>query len=161
VFRRLGERARRRAGGVARGRVAESEALPRRPAERLCRGPQAMDSRSDEIASRRRPLQGARVVSRVRISRRAPSSSRARPDRVRDGEAVPFARGFPPVSSPDAHVLVLGSLPGEASIAARQYYAQPRNAFWPIMGELVGAAPPLDYAERLERLRASGPAPRD
>lgn len=96
------------------------------------------------------------MVSRVRISRRAPSSSRARPDRVRDGEAVPFARGFPPVSSPDAHVLVLGSLPGEASIAARQYYAQPRNAFWPIMGELVGAAPHLDYAERLERLRASG-----
>lgn len=95
-------------------------------------------------------------MSRVRISRRAPSSSRARPDRVRDGEAVPFARGFPPVSSPDAHVLVLGSLPGEASIAARQYYAQPRNAFWPIMGELVGAAPHLDYAERLERLRASG-----
>lgn len=94
------------------------------------------------------------MVSGARIRRRA--SARARLDRVRDGEPVPFARGFPPVSAPDAHVLVLGSLPGEASIAAQQYYAQPRNAFWAIMGELVGAAPHLDYAERLERLRSSG-----
>lgn len=69
---------------------------------------------------------------------------------------APRARGFPPVSSPDARVLVLGSLPGEKSLEMQQYYAQARNAFWPIMGELCGASPALPYPERLERLRAAG-----
>jgi double-stranded uracil-DNA glycosylase len=55
-------------------------------------------------------------------------------------------------------VLVLGSLPGQASLAAGQYYAQPRNAFWTIMGALFAAGPDLPYAERAGRLRASGVA---
>ena len=59
--------------------------------------------------------------------------------------------GFPPVAGADARVLILGSLPGAMSLARREYYAQPRNAFWPIMGRLVGAAPELPYAERLLR----------
>jgi double-stranded uracil-DNA glycosylase len=67
-----------------------------------------------------------------------------------------LSRGFPPIAACDARVLVLGSLPGRASLAAQQYYAQPRNAFWPIMGELVGAGLDLPYDERVERLRASG-----
>ena len=53
-------------------------------------------------------------------------------------------------------MLVLGSLPGQASLAAGQYYAQPRNAFWTIMGALFGAGPELSYAERTGRLRTSG-----
>ncbi len=64
--------------------------------------------------------------------------------------------GFPPVANGDARVLILGSLPGAVSLARRQYYAQPQNAFWRIMGELAGAAPALPYAERLERLSAAG-----
>lgn len=77
--------------------------------------------------------------------------------RIADGAAAPpLARGFPPVSSPDARVLVLGSLPGEKSIEMQQYYAQASNAFWPIMSELCGAAPWLAYPRRLERLRAAG-----
>jgi double-stranded uracil-DNA glycosylase len=61
---------------------------------------------------------------------------------------------FEPVAGPDARVLILGTFPGAVSLACRQYYAQPRNAFWRIMGELVGATPALPYAERLERLVA-------
>ncbi|MFM1886088.1 MAG: hypothetical protein RL026_1245 [Pseudomonadota bacterium] len=53
-------------------------------------------------------------------------------------------------------MLVLGSLPGAASIAAGQYYAHPRNLFWPFMGELFGAGPALPYAERVARLTAAG-----
>jgi hypoxanthine-DNA glycosylase len=50
-------------------------------------------------------------------------------------------------------VLILGTLPGPASLEKRQYYAQSRNAFWPIMGELFGATPELAYAERLRKLQ--------
>jgi hypoxanthine-DNA glycosylase len=63
--------------------------------------------------------------------------------------------GFPPVAAADARVLILGSLPGAMSLARGQYYAQPRNGFWPIMGRLVGAAPDLPYAQRLDRLRVA------
>jgi TDG/mug DNA glycosylase family protein len=63
---------------------------------------------------------------------------------------------FAPISHPDARLLVLGSMPGEASLRAGQYYAHPRNAFWPIMGALVGADPALPYAARVQRLRDRG-----
>src|SRR5882672_4404695 len=63
---------------------------------------------------------------------------------------------FPPVAAPDARVLVLGSMPGEASLAARRYYAYRHNAFWPIMGRLFGAGPDLRYRERLARLKHAG-----
>jgi hypoxanthine-DNA glycosylase len=66
------------------------------------------------------------------------------------------SRGFPPIAAPDARVLVLGSLPGQASLAAQQYYAQPRNAFWRIMGELCGAGLDVPYLERADRLVQRG-----
>lgn len=62
------------------------------------------------------------------------------------------SKGFAPLARPDAETLVLGSLPGQESLRRREYYAQPRNAFWPIMGELIGADPKLPYAERVEKL---------
>jgi hypoxanthine-DNA glycosylase len=66
-----------------------------------------------------------------------------------------LARGFPPVIGEGARVLVLGSLPGRASLEAQQYYAQPQNAFWRIMGALIGAGPELGYRRRLARLKSS------
>ncbi|HEY8518786.1 MAG TPA: DNA-deoxyinosine glycosylase [Gammaproteobacteria bacterium] len=71
---------------------------------------------------------------------------------------VPVSHGFPPICGEHARVLILGSLPGQASLAARQYYAQPQNAFWRIMGELFGAGPDLPYVERLVTLRERGVA---
>jgi hypoxanthine-DNA glycosylase len=49
-------------------------------------------------------------------------------------------------------VLILGTLPGTASLARGEYYAQPRNGFWSIMGEIVGAGPTMPYDRRRERL---------
>lgn len=65
-------------------------------------------------------------------------------------------RSFPPIALPDARVLILGSMPGAASLSAGQYYAHPRNLFWPIMGALVGAAPELPYPHRIARLAEAG-----
>jgi len=66
-------------------------------------------------------------------------------------------RGLPPMVDASTRVLILGSFPGTASLAARQYYAHPRNHFWPILGEVLREPlPALPYAERLARLRAHG-----
>ena len=61
--------------------------------------------------------------------------------------------GFPPIAAPRARLLILGSMPGVESLRRQQYYAHPRNAFWLVMGELVGACPELDYVERVELLK--------
>ena len=71
---------------------------------------------------------------------------------------IASSRGFPPIVGAGARVLVLGTLPGRASLDARQYYAQPRNAFWPIMGALCGAGPELAYTERVDALGRAGVA---
>jgi hypoxanthine-DNA glycosylase len=71
---------------------------------------------------------------------------------------VPVSRGFEPLSAPSARVLILGSLPGQMSLAQQQYYAQPHNAFWRIMGCLFGAGPDVSYSTRSQRLMASGVA---
>jgi len=68
--------------------------------------------------------------------------------------AVPL-RGFPPIIDRHVERLILGSFPSAASLAAGQYYAHPRNQFWPILGRLLGEPlPELPYAERVRRVLA-------
>jgi hypoxanthine-DNA glycosylase len=73
-----------------------------------------------------------------------------------DPHAHAVVRGFPPIARRDARVLVLGTMPSPASLGARQYYAHPRNAFWPIVARLCGFDPAARYEERAAALAASG-----
>jgi hypoxanthine-DNA glycosylase len=59
---------------------------------------------------------------------------------------------FAALARADARTVVLGSMPGAASLAATEYYAHPQNQFWPIMQAICGAGRALPYALRLERL---------
>lgn len=64
---------------------------------------------------------------------------------------------FPPVVDDRTETLILGSLPGAASLAAGRYYANPRNQFWRLVGGTIGAdLVGLDYTERLRILLAHG-----
>lgn len=60
--------------------------------------------------------------------------------------------GFPAVAQPGARKLILGSMPGVASLEATQYYAYPRNAFWKIIGDLFAPGLEMDYRARLQLL---------
>jgi len=68
------------------------------------------------------------------------------------------ARGFPPIADANARVLILGSLPGQRSIDAGEYYAHPRNAFWPVIEQLFGIPAAAAYAERVSGLKQCGVA---
>jgi hypoxanthine-DNA glycosylase len=66
-------------------------------------------------------------------------------------------KGLPPVIARHTRLVVLGSFPGAASLAAAQYYAHPRNQFWPLLSALLGEdLRALSYGRRLQRLRAHG-----
>lgn len=72
-------------------------------------------------------------------------------------DRAPLLQGLPPVLSPATRLLVLGSFPGAASLAAGQYYAHPRNQFWPLLSavwavDLVGQP----YPVRLHELHRRG-----
>ena len=71
---------------------------------------------------------------------------------------VHHAHSFPPLATADARLLILGSMPGLASLAAGQYYAHPRNAFWPLMSRLLDLPPALDYPARAAALCGAGVA---
>ena len=64
--------------------------------------------------------------------------------------------GFAPIAAPDAKILILGSLPSRLSLTNNEYYGNPQNAFWRIMGELFDAGPYLPYEQRKLQLTNNG-----
>jgi hypoxanthine-DNA glycosylase len=86
---------------------------------------------------------------------RATAFFRRRYNRLMSSSSSPLLTGLAPVIAPDTRILILGSFPGNASLAAQQYYAHPRNQFWKLVGALVGEdLYPLPYDERLPRVLA-------
>ena len=82
------------------------------------------------------------------MSTRSSPASSAPPER---------ARAFAPVAPPGTRLLILGSLPGEASLRAGQYYAHPQNGFWRLIGAAIGREiAALPYPDRLAALAAAG-----
>ena len=65
-------------------------------------------------------------------------------------------KSFPPIADARATRLILGSMPGVASLTAGQYYAHPQNAFWRIMSELIGFAPDATYVAHVQALHLAG-----
>lgn len=73
-------------------------------------------------------------------------------------ENLEHSTGFAPIAQRDARLLILGSLPGQRSLDAGQYYAHPRNAFWQLAADLFGVPRGADYASRTAALAARGVA---
>jgi len=61
---------------------------------------------------------------------------------------------FPPLCNTNAKVLILGSIPSESSLTAYEYYAHPRNVFWPIMSQFFCISLTVDYEQRCKQLVA-------
>lgn len=68
---------------------------------------------------------------------------------------MPTLYSFQPIVGSRAKILILGSMPGEASLAANQYYAHRRNAFWPIVTQLLQIDPDTPYEEKITALKSS------
>lgn len=65
-----------------------------------------------------------------------------------------ICKSFEPICAPDARVLIVGSMPSVKSLAEAQYYAHPRNAFWPILFDIFGEARTDDYDKKRALIRA-------
>ena len=61
-------------------------------------------------------------------------------------------QSFPPIADKNARLLILGSIPGKASLEAGEYYAHPRNQFWRIIAELLDTGPLITYPNKTQAL---------
>ncbi|AJP48072.1 DNA glycosylase [Rugosibacter aromaticivorans] len=64
-------------------------------------------------------------------------------------------QSFEPIETKNAEILILGSMPGRASLAAGQYYAHTQNAFWRIVSELLGFDDASPYPARIAALKSA------
>jgi double-stranded uracil-DNA glycosylase len=62
-------------------------------------------------------------------------------------------QSFAPLIGTQPRVLILGSMPGVKSLQDQQYYAHPRNAFWPILGELFSVQWSHDYQQKINQIQ--------
>lgn len=67
-----------------------------------------------------------------------------------------ICRSFEPIYARDARVMIVGSMPSVKSLADAQYYAHPRNAFWPILFDIFGVMPHNDYEAKKALIREHG-----
>jgi hypoxanthine-DNA glycosylase len=74
---------------------------------------------------------------------------------TRRTDRVPHVHSFEPVAAADARILILGSMPGTASLAATRYYAHPRNLFWPILADVLHFDASGEYEARLDALKSA------
>jgi hypoxanthine-DNA glycosylase len=70
----------------------------------------------------------------------------------------PLLKGLPPIVADNAETLILGNMPSVMSLSAHEYYANPRNSFWRITGEIFGFEPSAPYDGRVMALTANGVA---
>ncbi len=63
------------------------------------------------------------------------------------------AGSFAPIVSEQSQVLIVGTMPGVASLEKQQYYGHPRNLFWPFLFEIFGKQFSEDYSERVKLIR--------
>lgn len=66
-----------------------------------------------------------------------------------------ICKSFEPVFAPDARVMIVGTMPSVKSLADGEYYAHPRNAFWPILFDIFGETPHRDYLRKKQLIERS------
>lgn len=67
-----------------------------------------------------------------------------------------FKEGLNPIIGDNAKILILGSLPGDESIRKQEYYGNPNNMFWNVIGNIIGEKAPEEYCQKIEYLKRHG-----